>query len=184
MDTAYPANMEDTSGGVRLEGFIEYPSATPLTLRSYSFTYQTANLATGVTIFTPTVGDVIYDIGVSVTTAFNGTTPKIDVGTFSGGNNGLFDVLAGAPVDATKVYSAVTTNAGLTSPNSHLWLQAAVGSVGAAGTAAYNSSPLIVSVANPFLVVASQSGAKGGTAITSSAGACTIHLLIGTALSF
>lgn len=158
--------------------------STPALLRSFAFTYQTASLAAGVTIYTPAVGDVIYDIGIAVTTAFNGTTPKLDVGSFNGGTDGLFKNLAGNPVDGTKLYSAVTHNAGYTSPNSALWLQAAVGSVGAAGTAAYVSTPLIVTTANALLLVASQDGTKGGTAITSTAGVGTVYVLTSTPISF
>lgn len=167
-------------------GELMYPTGqpTPQHIRSFPFTYQTAGLATGVTIFTPTVGQIIYDIGVSITTAFNGTTPKLDVGTFNGGNVGLFGELAGAAVDGTKLYADVTDNAGLAAPNTAAWLQAAVGSVGSAGTAAYVSTPLLVTAANPFLLVASQSGQKGGTAISSSAGAGTLYVLLSQPISF
>lgn len=186
MRTVYPTYIEDSGGGVRIEGYTEFPtsSATPQTLRSFAFTYQTAGLAAGVTIYTPQVGDVIYDIGICVTTAFNGTTPLLDVGTFNGGNVGLFGELAAGAVDGSKVYAGVTDNAGLTTPNTAMWLQAAVGSHGAAGTAAYVSTPIIVTAANPILLVGSQSGQKGGTAIGGTAGAGTVFVLTGTPLSF
>jgi len=184
MGVTYPSNIEDGSGSIRIEGYTQFAGGTPLQLRSYAFTYQTAGLASGVSFYTPAVGDIIYDIGVVITTAFNGTTPKLDVGTFNGGNNGLFDELAAAPIDGTKVYADVTNNAGLASANAPLWLFNAVGSHGAAGTAAYNSSMLRVSAANPLLLVASQSGAKGGTAITSTAGAGSVLVLTATPLAF
>lgn len=175
----YPATIYDSTGTERISnGTVAFttPTNTPSILY-FPFTYQTAGLAAGVTIYTPTVGTIIEDIGVVITTAFNGTTPKIDIGTFNGGNNGLFDELATAPVDATKVYADVTNNAGLASANSALWLSAAVVSHGITGSSAISSPQLRVSAANPILLVASQSGAKGGTAITSTQGAGTIYIV-------
>ena len=175
---------QDGTSTVRA-GELQYPSGlpTPQHLRYFNFSYATAGLASGVTIYTPNIGDVIYDVGICVTTAFNGTTPLLDVGTFNGGNVGLFGELAGAGVDGTKLYAAVTDNAGLSVPNTASWLQAAVGSVGAAGTAAYHSTPIIVTAANPLLLVVSQNGQKGGTATGATAGVGTVYVLTGQPLS-
>lgn len=173
-----------TSGGIMQEGTLAFLDSSPLQILSYPFTYQTAGLASGATIYTPAVGDVIYDIGVVITTAFNGTTPKLDVGTFNGGNNGLFDELATAPVDGTKVYADVTNNAGLGTPNSALWLSTAIVQGNSASLSSLKSNEIRVSAANPLLLVASQSGAKGGTAITSTQGAGAVLVITGTPLSF
>lgn len=180
----FDTNILDDTGQVRIEGQTSFLDSTPQHIRYFPFTYQTAGLATGVTLGTPAVGQVIYDIGICVTTAFNGTTPLLDVGTFNGGNVGLFGELASSAIDGTKLYSAVTDNAGLTAPNAAQWLQAAAGSHGAAGTAAYNSTPLLVTAANPLLLVASQNGQKGGTAITSTAGAGTVYVILGQPILF
>ena len=172
MATSYAATFSDVSGQVRLEGTIDYTQPTvksPMAVRNFPFTYQTTGLATGYTLFTPAVGDYIYDIGIVITTAFNGTTPKLDVGTFSS-TTGVFKQLAGNPVDGTKLYATVTSNTGLQSSNSGLWLSTAIISVGTAGTAAIHDPQLYVSAASPILLVASQDGTKGGTAITSTAG--------------
>lgn len=184
-----PAEMIDSGGTKILEnGTLQFQpngsGATPLLLRSFGITFATAGLASGVTIYTPAVGDVIYDIGVGITTAFDGTTPKLDVGTFNGGTDGLFKNLATAAVDGTKVYADVTHNAGLGTPNSVLWLNDAVASHASAGTAAFNPPIMIVSAANPLLVVASQDGTKGGTAITSTHGVASIFVLSATPISF
>lgn len=184
MPPTYPTNINDETGQTRIEGYTQFTQYSPQHLRAFPFAYNTAGLAAGVTIYTPAVGDVIYDIGIAVTTAFNGTTPLLDVGTFNGGNVGLFGELAAGAVDGTKVYSAVTDNAGLTTPNSAMWLQAAVGSHGAAGTAAYVSTPIIVTTANPLLLVLSQNGQKGGTAPGGSAGAGTVYVFTGQPLPF
>lgn len=191
LGSSYSARFEDALDNItRLQGTLTFldstaqPVSSQTTIRSLSFTFQTAGLAAGVAVYTPAIGDVIYDVGIAVTTAFDGTTPKLDIGSFSGGNVGLFGELAGAAIDGTKVYAAVTDNAGLTAPNSALWLQAAVGSVGAAGTAAYVSTPLVVTAANPILLVASQNGQKGGTAIDSTQGAGTVYVVAATPLAF
>lgn len=139
----------------------------------YGITFQTAGLATGVTLYTPAVGDYIYDIGVVITTAFNGTTPKIDVGTFTS-TTGLFAQTASAAIDATKLYADVTSNTGLSVPNFHLWLSSGVIEKGRAGASVIPSWQVRVTAASPLKVVASQNGQINGTAIDSSAGVAKI----------
>lgn len=184
MPPTYQTNILDETGTVRIDGSTAFTVNSPQHLRSFAFSHSTASLAAGVPIYTPAVGDVIYDIGICVTTAFNGTTPFLDVGTFNGGNVGLFAELAGAAVDGTKLYAGVTDNAGLSVPNTAPWLQSAVGSAGALGGAAYNSTPIIVTAANPLLLVASQDGQKGGTATGATLGSGTVYVFTGQALSF
>ena len=179
MANDYSASFIDTSGEVRFAGTLEYTATTtksPMAVRAFPFTYQTAGLSTGYTLWTPAVGDFIYDIGIVITTAFNGTTPKLDVGTFSG-TTGLFKQLAGNPVDGTKLYANVTNNTGLQSSNSGLWLSTAIISVGTAGTAAIHDPQVLVTAASAISLVASQDGTKGGTAITSSAGVGTVFVV-------
>ena len=185
MALLYNTNVLDESGQIRIEGQLQFtgPSA-PQHIRSFAVSHSTAGLATGVAVWTPQVGDIIYDIGIVLTTAFNGTTPLLDVGTFNGGNVGLFGELAGAGVDGTKLYADVTDNAGLSAPNTAPWLQSAVGSVGAAAGAAYKSTPILVTAANPVLLVASQNGQKGGTATGATVGAGNVYVLLGNPVSF
>lgn len=159
------------TSGVVFDGTV---TPSPVYIKHYSFDYTTSGLAAGVTVHTPAVGDLILDIGVVITTAFNGTTPKLDIGTFNGGNVGLFGEVGGAAVDGTKLYADVTDNAGLGIANSHLWLSSAVIAANSAGIASLPSWQLYCSAANPILLVASQNGQKGGTAITSTAGAATV----------
>src|ERR1700739_4114370 len=143
----YPAEILTADGSKITEnGEIQFlsstnqPAVAPNTLyiKVFTLAYNAASFAAGISLYIPAVGDVIYDVGLGITTAFNGTTPKLDVGGFSG-TTGFFKQLAGNPADATKVYAGITNNTGFSSPNSALWLQAAVGSVGAAGAAAYVS---------------------------------------------
>jgi hypothetical protein len=179
----YSARMADAYDTItRLQGDLTFldataePSYGKINLYSYAFTYATAGLATGVTLTTLTAGSIIYDVGIVITTAFDGTTPSLDVGTFDGGNVGLFAELA-AVVDGTKVYADVTDNAGLASSNSQLWLSTAIGSAGAAGGAAFDDTALYVSADCSFLLVASQNGQKSGTAIDSTAGAGRVYIV-------
>ncbi len=186
--TTYTAEFAERTGFVRLDGNIIFTgtvepvsNASGSTLiHSKAFAFGTTGLNTGLTIYTPAVGDIIYDVGMFITTAFNGTTPSADIGTFSGGNDGLFKVLAGAVVDITAVDAAVTTNAGLQSSATARWLQAAVGSIGADAGAAYLDAQLRVTTANPILIVGSQSGAKSGTAIGGTTGAGIAYVVAGT----
>lgn len=179
-NATYAATFTDQSGQTRLDGTLNFTAPTvkaPVGYRVFPFTFATAGLASGVTIWTPTVGDFILDIGVVITTAFDGTTPKIDVGTFNGGNVGVFAEIGGAAVDGTKVYADVTDNAGLAVANSHLWLSSAVIAANSAGIASLPSWQLNVSAANPVLLVASQNGQKGGTAITSTHGVASVVIV-------
>lgn len=154
------------SGGVTFEGLV---SPGPLTLLGpFPFTFATNGLTAGVPIYTPSIGDVIYDIGISVPVAFDGTTPLADVGTFNGGNDGLFGTIGSAGVDLTAADSAVTSNAGLSSPANANWLS---------GAATNPTWELYVTAANPLLLVVSQTGAKGGAASGATAGSGNVFLL-------
>jgi hypothetical protein len=179
----YPATFSDANNVVtRWGGLLSFtnganaPGYGAPQVYSYAFTYQTAGLTTGVTLYTPAVGDLILDAGVVITTAFNGTTPEIDVGSFTG-NTGLFEQLAGDAVDGSKVYADVTDNTGVAVANNPLWLSSAVISVGSAGTAAINSWQARISAANPLKFVCTQTGQKGGGAIGGTAGAATIVIV-------
>lgn len=151
----------------------------PAFVRSFAFTFATVGLTTGVPILQLRAGDVVYDIGVSVPVAFDGTTPSADVGTFDGGNDGLFDFLA-TVVDLTALDNAVTENAGLATTSGPNWLAAAVASAGAAGSQSFNPTQITVTADCELLLVVSQSGAKGGTATGSTAGAGVVYVVTST----
>lgn len=186
MTDNYPITIYDQNNQERISGFAQFPGApNPAVIRGpFPFVFNTAGLTAGVPIYTPAVGDVITDIWVSIATAFNGTTPKADVGTFSGGNNGLFKVLGPDVIDLTAADAAVTTNAGLVASAGDNLLSAAAISVGSVGTSAVLPWFLRVTVANPLLLVVSQSGAKGGTATGATAGAGNVYVVTATPQSF
>jgi len=155
-------------------------SPAPLTLLGpFNFAFDTPGLTTGVTLVTLPLGAVIYDVGVSISVAFDGTTPKADVGTFSS-TAGLFDELAGAAVDLSAADDAVTDNDPLTISHGSNWLAAAIGSVGAAGSAAYLPGALYCTDVSTVKLVVSQDGSKGGTAIGGTAGTGAVYVLAAT----
>lgn len=156
-------------------------SPSPLTLLGpFNFDFSTAGLTTGVKLCRLPVGAVIYDVGIAISVTFDGTTPLADVGSFVGGNVGLFGELAGAAVDLTSDDSGVTDNTDLFQSNGPNWLAAAVGSVGAAGGATYLPAPLTVSAVSTLMLAVSQNGQKGGTAVGSTAGAGAVYVLAAT----
>jgi hypothetical protein len=150
-----------------------------VTVRKFPFTFATAGLATGYALYTPAVGDLIYDIGISVDTLFNGTTPLADVGTFSGGNVGLFGEL-GAAIDLGTADADVTDNAGLAEGGTATWLSAAIIVKNTAAESGVLPWTLKVTAANPLLLVVSQNGQKGGTATGATAGAGVVYVVTAT----
>lgn len=169
------ANPGDSPG--RLVGNI---NPAPFALLRFPFTFASSGLTTGRTLAQLSIGAVIYDIGIQVPIAFNGTTPLADIGTFNGGNVGLFAELAGGAVDLTAADAAVTDNAGLSNPTGPTWLSAAIGSVGAAAGAAFLPPELYVTAANPLLLVVSQTGQKSGTATGATAGTGVVYVKAAT----
>lgn len=161
---------------VRYFGTINPP---PLALLRFPFTFASPGLTTGRSLVTLPIGAVIYDIGVQIPIAFDGTTPLADVGAFSG-NTGLFDQLAGGAVQLDNADAAVTDNAGLSAAIGSSWLQAAIGSVGAAAGAAFTPGALYVTAITQLSLVVSQSGQKGGTATGATAGVGVVYVLAAT----
>ena len=134
---------------------------------SQSFTFaDDTELAAGVPILTLNDGDLIAALWCQVDTAFNGTTPKGDVGTFSTAAHGLFDEIGSAVLDMTTADTVPTDNTGLQLPTAAKCLEITKG-------------PLLVTVNGAVLYfVVSEDGSKGGTATGATAGACTIHAVI------
>ena len=166
----------NSGGQATFEGFV---SPGPLYVRSFAFGFGTSGLTTGVPFLQLRAGDVVYDIGFGISVAFNGTTPKADVGVFSG-TTGLFDQSGVSVVDLTGADVALTDNAGITASVGNNWLQAAIGSVGAAASAAYTPGVFGVSADCFLSLVVSQDGTKGGTATGASAGSGVVYVVTST----
>jgi len=74
-------------------------AGTPI-VRAFPFTFDTPDLVTGHEVYTPTVGDLIFNAWVEIAEAWDGTTPTLDFGTFLDSGTGWLGTFFGA-VDAT-----------------------------------------------------------------------------------
>lgn len=168
----------NSGGQATFDGFI---SPGPLFVRSFAFGFDTPGLTAGVPFVQLRAGDIIYDVGVAIPVAFDGTTPGADIGTFDGGNNGLFSELAGgAAPDLTAADAAVTSNTGLSSATTGTWLSAAIGSAGAGASATYLPWQLPVTADCELLLVVSQDATKGGAATGASTGSGIVYVVTST----
>lgn len=152
-----------------------YPGVTgALTMRGpYAVAFDTASLNAGVAIgYTPAIGDVFTVITVT-TTAFNGTTPLLDVG-FTGDTNGFYYEASGENA-ALDVSAILSTTAFDVANNSTLNATTPIASLPAWAYA---------KAADALLVWVSQDGTKGGTAIGGTAGAANLYILQATPLAF
>jgi hypothetical protein len=126
------------------------------------FAFDDADLLTGKTIYTPTAGDLIVMAGtcISITTAFDGTTPVLDFGP------------AATPwatgLDATTTDSADTPVTGLTA--------AAFGSTDLAGIAGAAGLSLSYRLSTDPLVLTLSDGSSGDP--ESAQGAGEVVLLV------
>lgn len=132
----------------------------------FSFAYNTPNLTTGVSFYTPSVGEIILNIQIWITTLWDGTTPTGDVGQFVMATTGLLkNSFSG--VGTTLMDSPTqTVNDGVTNYGA-----------AALGEFAYLFS---CTTADPLKVVVSQDGTKGGSDPGSSQGQAQIYIVTAT----
>jgi len=71
-----------------------------ITVTELDVAFNLAGLNAGVTILSPNPGDLVFDVWVELHTAFDGTTPKLDVGT-TRNPVGFFQSLGNGPLDLT-----------------------------------------------------------------------------------
>lgn len=150
-------------------------------LGPFPFAFDDAGLENGIAIYVPTIGDVLLDAWIEVTTGFDGTTPLADIGSFNGVAFGLWGQNIGAvdlsvPAEDYASDGLLLGSAAGTAPGSLLSLSA----VNFGGTRLPRIVPGRFVAADPVLVVASQDGAKGGAAIGGTAGAGKVYLVIAT----
>lgn len=149
-------------------------AATPASIPAhYAFPfgvgeYTPAEMAAGVAIDTyiPNEGDVIIEAWFEVWSAFNGTTPKLDWGSFSS-TEGIMHELNSAVVDGTVADAAVANNDTFKTPSAKL-----------GGVA------LRVVKTAPLYAVCSEDGTKGGTSSASTVGEAILHLIVIPASEF
>lgn len=134
-------------------------------VRKFPFAFDTANILTGHTVYTPTSGEFLLDAWIEIETAWNGTTPKGDVGTFASDIYGWFQLGGTGPI----VMSTVNTD---TQFGDGLLDQRILPGV-----------PVkITSGANPIKVCVSQNGTKTGANPGSTQGAAILYLVTVTPL--
>lgn len=172
-------------------------------VRKFPFAYNTPGLAAGHTVFTPTVGDVLLDLWLEVDTAWNGTTPFFDVGTFTSTTSGIFAANNGGNPAAlmSQADAALAAAPNLLAANnlSDLVQSSAV----ATATANYGDSLLVVSgtsvnangniietgnltvpakftAATPLKVIVSTDGTTAGSDPGATQGAAVLYLVTAT----
>ncbi len=146
----------------------------------FAFAFNTASINSGVTIYTPTVGDILLEAWIELTTSFNGTTPKGDIGTFVGTSSGLWknSLFAGLPFDLTSTAAAEAAGTGVLVGQSAAFTLDPL-SVAAQGDRR-NYIPARFTATNPLKIVVSQDGLAGGAAVGGSAGAGNIYIVTAT----
>lgn len=164
------------------------PAGVPI-VRAFPFAFDTPDLLTGAALYTPTVGDVLIDVWLEVVTPWDGTTPKCDVGMFSGQEYGWWgNVTTGAPIllmGADSAYAlsdpgmvAQTAQGGNAPPASGLSAWAAFNSSGDFGN--YRVLPAKFATTDPVKVVVSQDGKNTGADPGSAQGSAILYLVTAT----
>lgn len=142
----------------------------------YTVPFDTPGLSdgSGVILFTPTVGDEILDIAIRFPTAFDGTTPKCDVGTGVTAATGLFGsinyLLAADGANVQGGGDGLSYFGGGGGP---------ANLVGAIGYSGQYGTPK-VTAANPIRVWVTQNGQINGADPASSQGVIEIVFTMGT----
>lgn len=171
----------------------------------YSLSFDNPDLIDGLTIYTPTIGDICLDIWVQVTTNWNGTTPKGDIGTFTGGNTGGFMAYTlgepmkmnnGADNKPSQIFDCMLRGSNLGGLNALTTLTwptsnqgdglyavaaAAVNFIATPVSSGTRCFPMRFGTADPIKFVVTQNGNAGGADPVASAGAAIIWLAIGSA---
>jgi hypothetical protein len=193
-----PAGETTTQAIADLAGGGGGGSAGSPIVRKFEFTFDTANLASGAVVYTPTIGDLLIDAWIEIDTAWDGTTPCGDVGTFDSDIRGLFGS-AVAPVDMTHADDEGAGAGLLITGGSGSDVRSSANAVGAAianvvthsganpQQLTYSNSittigggrflPAKFTAANPIKVCVSQDGTNTGADPGSTQGAATLYLV-------
>jgi hypothetical protein len=146
-----------------------YPGASSIT-REFPFAYDLAGLAEGTDVlYTPTAGDLLLDAWITVTTAWDGTTPLADIMAAAGGFlNFLGALYSGNWFDMTKVGGPLSANV----------LPSLLAQSGTAGT--IRAVPYKFAADDTIGVVVSQTGQPGGGDPGATHGAAVLYLVTAT----
>ena len=174
------------------------------TVRGFDFAYNTPNILTGATLYTPTIGDILLDAWIEIDTAWDGTTPLVDASQFYSAS-GWWGFFGAGPLDATVADSAELDADGILSGSGAVRFSATgspdlpVSSIplselffadvttASIGTSAQSVSygravPAKFTSSNPVKVVVSQDGTTNGADPGSTQGAGVLYLVVASPL--
>ena len=147
----------------------------------------------GAALYTPTIGDILLNAWIEIDTAWDGTTPLGDFGTFTGGNpQGFLAWGAAGPVNMLSADHLGVWDDGMAGDllgqhgtASHLasdMLTNYLSSFAAVGSGAPNARavPAKFVAAHPIRVCVSQDGTNTGADPGSTQGAATLYLVTAT----
>lgn len=151
------------------------------------FAYDTPGLRTGVPIFTPEEGDLLLDVWIEVVTAWNGTNPFADIGSFTFAAGGWFSSM-GSGIDLSHADSEneldglmrdqSTAGNGISSDLS-LATVAAIAINNHWGTAV-RTLPATFVAADPIKLVVSQDASATGADPGATQGSGFVYLMVAT----
>ncbi len=164
----------DSGGGIAEVNIPGGSSAGAPVVRKFPFAFDTADILTGHTVYVPTIGDLLLDAWVEIDTAWDGTTPLFDFGTFVGATNGIYGG-ANAPVALGSQDNDTGIGAGYlyshTNPNNDLQ------TLGVPTLGVSRVAPGKFIAANPLKIVVSQDGTNVGADPGSTQGAAILYLV-------
>jgi hypothetical protein len=135
-----PAGETTTQAIADLAGGGGGSAGSPI-VRAFPFAFDTPNLVTGATIYSPAVGELLLDAWIEIDTPWDGTTPKGDLGGRLNASfpAGIWGAYTGEPLDMTKAddfnasselgdnlfsgnnLGPLSTMAGIATPSSFEW---------------------------------------------------------------
>jgi hypothetical protein len=170
------------------------PSATGnmSLLGPYAVAYNAAGLANGVTVYTPTIGDWLFDAWIEILTPWDGTTPFGDLGFYTGGINtvgGFWNSLTDPGLNMTLASTATGTlywNDPIAAPafvggsgSGNNTIQQALSQFGIdGGEYTWRVLPARFTTTDPLIMVVSQDGTKGGADPGSTQGLAHVYLVV------
>lgn len=160
-------------GGIGTAALVGLP-----TVRAFGFAFNSPNILTGHTLYVPTIGDIILACWVRIVTAWDGTTPRLDVGTGVGVTTGMFNNTAGGAPVANLADNELIVGTGIASQNNGATASSTITS--AQLEVQPRGIPAIVTAANPLKVWVSQNGQNNGADPASTQGAGVVYVVTAT----
>ncbi len=179
-------NPPDEAGDVDLSGTYAPIPGTPV-VRAFPFAFDSPNILTGYAVYTPTVGDVLLDAWMEITEAWDGTTPKGDVGPLLEsrpygwwGDSGGWTIDMTLP-DGSGAPQGLSWNTSYQNGNGNFPLTAfALGFSGATFSGYGRPVPASFNEVDPIKVVVSQDGSIFGEDPVSTQGSAILYLVTAT----